>query len=106
MERPRLTTKQAEALRNKIRPMLHFLHRCRQRLDALGFDSKGAIYQAFDRAYCALYSLHMTLHYESCAHGVGRPSDERPGATPPSDQAQEAPGLRVADQSPEPRREI
>jgi hypothetical protein len=87
MERPRLTTKQAEALRDKIRPMLHFLHRCRQRLDALGFDSKGAIYQAVDRAYSALYSLHMTLHYESCAGGVGRPSEERAKLKPPTDQA-------------------
>jgi hypothetical protein len=30
--------------------MLHFLHRCRQRLDVLGFDDKGAIYQTIDKA--------------------------------------------------------
>jgi len=73
MERPRLTTKQADALRDRIRPMLHFLHRCRRRLDALGFDEKGAIYRAIDKAYCAMHELHMTLHYESCDRG-GRES--------------------------------
>jgi len=91
MERPRLTTKQAEALRDKIRPMLHFLHRCRQRLDALGFDEKGVIYQSIDKAYSAMHALHMTLHYESCSRGVGRPSEQQPGPTLPADQAQAPP---------------
>jgi hypothetical protein len=80
MNRPRLTPKQADALRDRIRPMLHFLFRCRRRLDALGFDEKSAIYQAIDKAYCAMHDLHMKLHYESCGHGVGKPPDERPDA--------------------------
>ena len=88
MERQRLTTKQAEALRDRVRPMLHFLLRCRRRLDVLGFDEKGAIYQAIDKAYCAMHALHMTLHYEACGHGVGRPSEDRAGLTLPTDQAQ------------------
>jgi hypothetical protein len=96
MDRPRLTAKQAEALRNRIRPMLHFLHRCRRRLDALGFDPKGPIYMAIDKAYCAMYSLHMTLHYESCCGGVGEPSKERSELRPPTDQAQ-APRNRPGD---------
>lgn len=91
MEHPRLTTKQAEALRDRIRPMLHFLHRCRRRLDALGFDEKGAVYQTVDRAYCALHDLHMRLHYESCGHGVGRPTEERPGLAHPTDRTKPPP---------------
>jgi hypothetical protein len=90
MQRPRLTTKQAEALRDRIRPMLHFLHLCRRRLDALGFDEKGAIYKAIDRAYGAVYDLHTTLHYASCNRGVGEPSDEC-SETPSTDQAQAPP---------------
>jgi len=86
MDRPRLSTKQAEALRDRVRPMLHFLYRCRQRLDALGFDDKGVIYRAIDKAYCAIHELHMTLHYESCGRGVGRGSAERTGITPPADR--------------------
>jgi hypothetical protein len=82
MDRPGLTTKQAEALRDRIRPMLHFLHRCRRRLDTLGFDSRGPIYQVIDKAYCAMHDLHMKLHYESCGRGVGRASHERPGLDP------------------------
>jgi hypothetical protein len=55
MDRPRLTTKQAEAPRDRIRPMLHFLYLCRRRLDARGFDDKGLIYRAIDKAYCAMH---------------------------------------------------
>ena len=91
MKPVRLTTKQAEALRDRIRPMLHFLHRCRRRLDVLGFDEKGAIYQTIDKAYCAMHDLHMKLHYESCGHGVGKPGDDRPGVAPDTDQAQAPP---------------
>jgi hypothetical protein len=47
----------------------------------------GAIYQAVNKAYCASHELHMKLHYESCGHGVGRPSGERAGLTDPTDQA-------------------
>jgi len=91
MERHRLTIKQAEALRDRIRPMLHFLFRCRRRVDALGFDQKGAVYQAIDKAYCAMHDLHMKLHYESCGPVVGRPSEDQPGVTHPTDQAQTPP---------------
>jgi hypothetical protein len=91
MEQPRLTTKQAKALRDRIRPMLHFVLRCLRRLDALGFDRKGAIYQAVDQAYCALHELHIKLHYESCGHGVGGSSEERSGLTDPTDRVQDPP---------------
>jgi hypothetical protein len=90
MERPRLTTKQAAALRDRVRPLLLFLLRCRQRLDVLGFDQKGAVYQAIDKAHSAVHGLFVTLHYESCGRGVGRPSEEQ-GLTPPTDQAQSPP---------------
>jgi hypothetical protein len=91
MEYPRLTTKQAEALRDRIRPMLQFLYKCRRRLDVLGFDAKSPIYQVIDKAYCAMHDLHMKLHYESCGHGVGRAGEQREGLTPPTDQAQGPP---------------
>jgi hypothetical protein len=52
--------------------MLYFLFRCKRRLDALGFDQKGPIYRAVDKAYGAMHELHITLHYESCGRGVGR----------------------------------
>jgi hypothetical protein len=69
---PQLTTKQADAFRNKIRPMLYLLFRCRRRLDAPGFDQKGSIDEAVDKAYSAMHELHITLHYHLCGRGVGR----------------------------------
>ena len=67
--------------------MLHFLHRCRQRLDALGFDQRGAVYQAIDKAYSAVFDLHTTLHYASCGRGVGKSSDEPPETAPSIERA-------------------
>jgi hypothetical protein len=77
-----LTPKQAEAFRNHIRPMLHFLLRCRRRLDARGFDPKGALYQTIDKAYSALPALHVQLHYLSGSHGVGELPEQE--SAPPS----------------------
>jgi hypothetical protein len=91
MDRPRLTRKQAEAFRDRIRPMLHFLYRCRRRLDGLGFDDKGVIYRAVDKAYCAMHELHMALHYESCGHGVGRASHEQARVARPAEGPQPPP---------------
>jgi hypothetical protein len=91
MERPRLTPWQAEAFRDRIRPMLHFLLRCRRRLDALGFEPKSPIFQAIDKAYCAVHDLHMKLHYESCGRGVGRASEARPQLSDPRDEASAPP---------------
>ncbi len=91
MDRPRLTTKQAEAVRDRIRPMVYFLYRCRRRLDVRGFDKKGAIYQVIDNAYCAMHDLHMKLHYESCGPVVGRAPEEQPEVRNPTDQAQSPP---------------
>jgi hypothetical protein len=38
-----------------------------------------------------MYELHMTLHYESCGHGVGRASAERQELSDPTDRAQAGP---------------
>jgi hypothetical protein len=72
MERPTITSTQATAFRDKIRPMLYFLYRCRSRLDSRGFDQKSTVYEAIDKAYSAMHELHITLHYHSCGRGVWR----------------------------------
>jgi hypothetical protein len=77
--RPRhLNRKQAEALQNRIRPMLSFLHRCRRRLEALDFQQECELFQSVDKAHRELHSLHVTLIYESCGRGVGEPREEEP----------------------------
>lgn len=77
--RPRnLTRKQAEALQDRIRPMLSFLYRCRRRLEILDFREDSEIFQSVDKAHRALHSLHVTLIYESCGRGVGERSENPP----------------------------
>jgi hypothetical protein len=71
-----LTTSQAAAFRERIAPMLRFLYRCRKRLDTGGFDPKSKIYTVVTDAYDAIHSLHIELHYQSIAHGVGVPPNE------------------------------
>jgi hypothetical protein len=60
-----LTPAQADALRDRIQPMVEFIFRCRHRLETLGFDRDGAIYQANDKAYGAFHELRTTLERQS-----------------------------------------
>jgi hypothetical protein len=72
-----LTKSQAAALYQRVQPILRFLRRCRLRLDARGFDPRSPFYLALDKAYCAVHSLSVKLHYASIGHGVGEsPKDE------------------------------
>ena len=63
-------------MRKRVAPMLKFLGDCRRRLDNRGFDPHGKFYQALVKAYDAMYSLHVTAHYESVGRGVGQPPNE------------------------------
>ena len=69
--------------------MLGFLYLCKRRLEAKGFEKHTKLYRLVDKAYDAMHGLHLELHYISCGRGVGRPSEDRPGLTLPTDQAQE-----------------
>jgi hypothetical protein len=91
MRLTRLTSKQAESLRDLIRPMLHFLLKCRRRLEARNFDEQSAIFQAVDKAHSAIHSLHVELIYQACGRGVGEPSAERSEVKPPEGHAPEPP---------------
>src|SRR5262245_54575810 len=66
-----LTTAQAGAFAERLRPMLRFLWHCKNRLDSRGFDSKSELYRSVNKAYDAIHSLHVELHYQSCDHGFG-----------------------------------
>ncbi len=60
-----LTPAQAAALRDKIQPMINFLFACRHRMETLDFDHDSVIYQAIDKAYCAVNELRVTLDRQS-----------------------------------------
>jgi hypothetical protein len=89
MDHPRLTTRQAAALRDRVMPMLRFLLLCRRRLDVLGFDSSHPIYRAIDTAHCAVQDLYIVSHREAVGQNVPAAMEEQPPVTPPTDQAQE-----------------
>jgi hypothetical protein len=89
---PRPTPKQAEAFRERIAPMLGFVHGCRRRLEARGFHPSSKLYQLVNAAYDALHSLHIELHYIACKCGVWRPKEEVSSPTA-VDQAKPPPKL-------------
>jgi hypothetical protein len=91
MDDPRLTPRQAAALRDRIMPMVRFLLRCRRRLDVLGFDTSHPIYRAIDTAYCAVQDLYIVSHREAVGQSVPAAIEEQPTVTPPTDQAQGPP---------------
>jgi hypothetical protein len=68
-----LTPKQAEALGQRILPMLRFLSLCRKRLDSGGYDTHSEFYAIVVQAHEAFHSLRVYLHYWSIEHGVGEP---------------------------------
>jgi hypothetical protein len=74
-----ITPKQAEALRERIRPILRFFARCRQRLTDRHIDPDSEIAKAIVKAHDAVHALSITAHYDSIPRGVGRPpKDEEP----------------------------
>ncbi len=68
-----LTPKQAEALGQRIGPMLRFLSLCRKRLDRGQYDPHSKFYALVVQAHDAIHSLRVHLHYRSIEHGVGKP---------------------------------
>ena len=56
--------------------MIGFLYRCKRRLEAKGFDQNRKLYRLDDKAYDAMHSLHLDLHYIACERGVGRRDED------------------------------
>jgi hypothetical protein len=58
--------------------MMEFVHRCRRRMEQLGFDRNGAIYRSFDRAYTALLELNAELFCQAHGFTAAKPPPEPP----------------------------
>jgi hypothetical protein len=80
-----LTPKQAEALGQRIGPILRFLSLCRKRLDSGGYDTHSKFYALVVQAHNAIHSLRIHLHYRSIEHGVAKPPHK--GELEPEQQA-------------------
>jgi hypothetical protein len=76
----RIAPKQAEALRERIRPIRRLFARCRQRLSDRHIDPESEIANAIVKAHDAVHSLSVTAHYDSIPRGVGRPPGENTGS--------------------------
>jgi hypothetical protein len=77
---PHLSRKQLRAFRDRIGPILRFLHRCRLRLETLGFHQTNELAREVDKAHDAIQSLSVKLHYMSCEGSTYRPRED-PSAT-------------------------
>jgi hypothetical protein len=55
---------------------LRYLNRCRDRLDALGFDPECRLYKGATAARDRLRDLWVEHHHQSIKSGVGRPPKE------------------------------
>jgi hypothetical protein len=64
---------QAETIKDRIAPMLAYLHRLRDRMDERGFLPTDPVYVSVAAALDSVHDLWVKTHYLSCGSGVGRP---------------------------------
>jgi hypothetical protein len=62
MRSDQLTRRQAQALKNKIRPMLGYLSRLKRRMAQKGFPPDDPLWQLASKAEQAMHELHVATH--------------------------------------------
>jgi hypothetical protein len=67
-----LTTEQARAMHRSLFRLANYLSRVVRRMEQAGFPPDDHLFQTTKRAYDAICTLCMELHYLSCKSGVGR----------------------------------
>ena len=70
-----LTRDQAQALKNKLQPMLGYLSRLKRRMVRRGFPPDDPLLLADCQAEDAMHALHVKVHYLSCGDVTGRRRD-------------------------------
>jgi hypothetical protein len=65
-----LTREQAQVLKNKLRPMLSYLGRLKERMCRRGFVADDRLLAAVCRAEDAVHALTVEVHYLSVGDGV------------------------------------
>jgi hypothetical protein len=66
-----LTREQAQALKNKLQPMLRYLGRLKRRMNYKGFPPEDPMLVGVCDAENAIHALTVKLHYLSCGDVVG-----------------------------------
>jgi hypothetical protein len=77
MRMNRLTLRQIEEFRRRVRPTMEFYYRCKRRLAALGFTERDKIFTAVKEVHRVLHSLHFEL-WESGPYSRQKRDDELP----------------------------
>ncbi len=70
MTRDDIKPAQAAAIGETVGPMLGYLIRLLRRMEKVGFPPNDPLFQCVKKAWDAVYSLSVDLHYLSCAGGV------------------------------------
>jgi len=73
MQSDDLTVEQAKQMHASLFRLANYLSRVVKRMERTGFPPSDPLYQSTKKAYDAVCSLCMDLHYLSCKSGVGRP---------------------------------
>jgi hypothetical protein len=98
MRREDIAPKQAEAIKQKIRPMLAYLNRLKRRMDQRKFPHDDTLFNEVVDSADAMHKLNVSIHYLSCGKTGGhaaQPSDCFADAEPllstePHDQRQQS----------------
>jgi hypothetical protein len=69
-----LTPGQAQALKERLRPMLAYLGRLEKRMHKRHFPPDDKLVHLVRDAYNAMHALNVEVHYLSCISGAGLPS--------------------------------
>jgi hypothetical protein len=72
-----LTTEQATRMHESLFKLANYLSRTVKRMERVGFPPDDPLMKSARRAYDAVSSLYMDLHYRSCKSGVGPPKKRR-----------------------------
>jgi hypothetical protein len=71
-----ITKEQADQMRRSLFRLTHYLRWLTSRMERRGFPTHDPLYQHAKKAYDAVCSLYMELHYMSC-DGVAREKHEK-----------------------------
>jgi hypothetical protein len=80
----RLGREQAERVERQIVPMMLYMRRLKDRLDAVRFERETPFYRVIVAAERALHSACLELHSHCCRTGIARPDlSSEDSETPP-----------------------
>jgi hypothetical protein len=85
MDSDDLTTEQAEKMHRSLFRLANYLSRVVRRMERTGFPPNDPLFKSARRAYDAVCSFCVDLHYLSCKSGVARPPRERKHGRPKTD---------------------